>query len=78
MGTTAIKTCEPGIPGPHHWVIEEAQGPTSSGTCQLCGDVRDHTNSVEGGDYKAAGVILFAAAQHDKEEVPPSRGWHEK
>ena len=25
----------------HHWTIDEAQGPTSAGRCQNCGERRD-------------------------------------
>lgn len=31
----------------HHWVIESPNGPTSSGTCKNCGDIRDFRNSSE-------------------------------
>jgi len=30
----------------HHWVIEPARGPLSTGKCQICGEVREFTNSI--------------------------------
>ncbi|MGE0599692.1 MAG: hypothetical protein AB7J35_11525 [Dehalococcoidia bacterium] len=29
----------------HHWVIEEAKGPTSPGRCVACGAVREFRNA---------------------------------
>ena len=31
----------------HHWVIETAKGPKSEGTCQICGEVKKFSNSIE-------------------------------
>ena len=31
----------------HHWLIESPNGPTSKGTCRLCGAVREFKNSVQ-------------------------------
>ena len=31
----------------HHWLIQAADGPTSSGVCRICGEVRDFNNYVE-------------------------------
>jgi len=33
-------------PCTHHWAIEEAQGPTSLGTCRHCGETRTTNNST--------------------------------
>ena len=30
----------------HHWIIDSANGPTSRGTCKLCQQIRDFTNSI--------------------------------
>jgi hypothetical protein len=30
----------------HHWLIEEANGPTSRGVCKFCGATHTFTNSV--------------------------------
>ena len=34
----------------HHWVIEEANGPTSPGTCQRCGETKEFQNSTPSGN----------------------------
>ena len=31
----------------HHWIIAPAQGPTSSGTCQICHEGREFQNSSD-------------------------------
>ena len=31
----------------HHWIIETATGSVSKGTCQLCGEERGFSNSVQ-------------------------------
>jgi hypothetical protein len=31
----------------HHWLIEEAAGPTSKGRCKSCGAERDFSNSPQ-------------------------------
>ena len=41
----------------HHWAIQPATGPVSSGVCQVCGEVRELKNYVEAstwGDDKGA------------------------
>ena len=41
----------------HHWAIQPATGPVSSGVCQICGEVREFKNYVEAstwGDDKGA------------------------
>ena len=30
----------------HHWLIEPADGPTSNGSCQRCGETKEFTNSL--------------------------------
>ena len=30
----------------HHWLLEEATGPTSLGRCKLCGEEKTFLNSV--------------------------------
>ena len=42
----------------HHWVIQPADGPISSGSCQVCGEIREFKNYVESatwGEVRAAG-----------------------
>ena len=31
----------------HHWVIQAADGPTSSGVCRVCGEAKEFNNYVE-------------------------------
>ena len=31
----------------HHWVIQPADGPSSNGSCQVCGETREFKNYVE-------------------------------
>jgi len=35
-----LDTCQ------HHWIIESPNGPTSGGTCKICGTVREFKNSM--------------------------------
>ena len=35
----------------HHWIIGDADGPTSSGKCKLCGVQRDFMNYFEGSTW---------------------------
>ena len=35
----------------HHWVIEEASGPLSSGRCKRCGAVKAFKNWLEDSDF---------------------------
>lgn len=37
--------CDPEMTRPHHWIIESANGLTSSGKCKLCDEVRSFKNS---------------------------------
>ena len=42
---------------PHYWVIQQAEGPVSLGTCQICGQEKEFKNYVEAstwGDDRAA------------------------
>ncbi len=36
----------------HHWIIKDAAGPTSQGTCKHCGDTQDFKNDVYTGRTK--------------------------
>jgi hypothetical protein len=31
---------------PHHWVIDAPNGPTSVGTCKMCGERQEFVNSL--------------------------------
>jgi len=39
-----VETCR------HHWLIEPAEGPTSSGVCRFCHEAREFKNSVNKGE----------------------------
>ncbi|MCY4366447.1 MAG: hypothetical protein OXE17_09520 [Chloroflexi bacterium] len=41
IGETDIQECQ------HHWVIQEADGPFSSGFCRLCGALKEFKNYLE-------------------------------
>jgi hypothetical protein len=30
----------------HHWMISQAEGPTSAGRCKLCHEVREFENAI--------------------------------
>ena len=50
----------------HHWVIQPATGPVSSGLCQVCGEIREFKNYVEAstwGDDKGASRTKKAAKE---------------
>lgn len=35
----------------HHWIIEEAQGPTSTGMCRNCGKTKEFKNWLVDSDF---------------------------
>jgi hypothetical protein len=35
----------------HHWLIESPNGPTSQGTCKLCGERAEFRNSMPGSGW---------------------------
>lgn len=35
----------------HHWLIEEANGPSSTGICKRCGEIRAFKNWIEETDF---------------------------
>lgn len=45
----------------HHWFIEEAKGPTSSGRCRLCGDEKEFRNWLLEGDFTTRSEHELAA-----------------
>ncbi len=50
----------------HHWSIQPADGPVSTGVCQVCGEVREFKNYVEAstwGDDKGASRTKKAAKE---------------
>jgi hypothetical protein len=49
----------------HHWVIQPADGPSSNGSCQVCGEIREFKNYVESatwGDSRTTGKGSTATA----------------
>ena len=57
----------------HHWLIQDANGPTSMGICQLCGLVKEFTNSIaEGVDAWTAKLpreVMTARAKTRRDEA---------
>ena len=47
----------------HHWVIDEPNGPTSNGTCKVCGAAREFKNSIQGSGWDRDGRRRRAARQ---------------
>ena len=41
----------------HHWLIDEAKGPTSKGVCKLCGAVAEFRNHAEELEKYSAWVL---------------------
>lgn len=45
-----VVTAPPGCQ--HHWQIASPNGPTSIGTCKLCGEQKEFRNSIPGGGWE--------------------------
>lgn len=45
-GDTSLEVEEEADHG-HHWLIESPNGPTSVGTCKVCGVIREFKNSIQ-------------------------------
>ena len=45
-GDTSLEVEEEAHHG-HHWLIESPNGPTSVGTCKVCGLIREFKNSIQ-------------------------------
>ena len=56
----------------HHWVIETANGPESTGECQKCHEVRGFKNSVESGGWGERGDAAHSTL-FSKPPKPPKR-----
>ncbi|HJO83831.1 MAG: hypothetical protein QGG34_09150 [SAR202 cluster bacterium] len=39
----------------HYWVIDEPNGPTSAGTCKICGQIQEFRNSIQGSGWDRDG-----------------------
>ena len=57
---------------PHHWVIETANGPSSKGVCQICGEDREFQNSIETEPWRQllARQRQNGKADYEKEKQP--------
>ncbi len=42
----------------HHWMIESPNGPTSVGTCKVCGVLREFKNSIQITSWESDGNHL--------------------
>jgi hypothetical protein len=42
----------------HHWMIESPNGPTSIGTCKVCGTLREFKNSIQITSWESDGKNL--------------------
>ena len=45
-GDTSLEVEEEADHG-HHWLIESPNGPTSVGTCKVCGLIREFKNTIQ-------------------------------
>ena len=41
----------------HHWVIDQPNGPTSKGTCKVCGVKEEFRNSMPGSGWDRSGQV---------------------
>ena len=48
----------------HHWVIESPNGPTSTGTCRRCGEIREFKNSIQITSWESEGSHLHRSQNH--------------
>ncbi len=61
----------------HHWVIQPADGPISSGSCQVCGETREFKNYVESatwGDSRTTGKGSSASATTESTSDDEDKG----
>ena len=68
MQTTSLDVSSQEESCSHYWLIESPNGPTSTGECQNCGEVREFKNSIQitswesdGSHHRAHGVSTPAA-----------------
>ena len=56
---------------PHHWLLESPNGPTSMGTCRVCGEVREFKNSIKitAWESRARLKSLPGEAGEDREKI---------
>ncbi len=66
----------------HHWVIQAADGPVSSGSCQICGETREFKNYVESASWgdsrianrNASASTTVESTSDDEDISGPDRG----
>ena len=51
----------------HHWMIDQPSGPTSMGTCKICGESQEFNNSVQGNGWDRGGNSRRAAAARQRQ-----------
>ena len=51
----------------HHWMIDQPNGPTSMGTCKICGVSQEFNNSVQGTGWDRDGGRRRAAAARQRQ-----------
>jgi len=47
----------------HHWVLDQPNGPTSSGRCKHCGTKEEFRNSMQGSGWDRSGQARKAKQQ---------------
>ena len=45
----------------HHWIIESPNGPTSVGSCRICGEIREFKNSIQITSWESEGSHIHRA-----------------
>lgn len=53
----------------HHWVIQPANGPFSSGVCRVCGEARDFKNYIEAGAWGDSRLAAATPSPFPVEEI---------
>ena len=48
----------------HHWVLDQPNGPTSSGRCKHCGTKEEFRNSMQGSGWDRSGQARKAKQQN--------------
>ena len=52
----------------HHWMIDRPNGPTSRGTCTLCGETSEFMNSIPGSGWDRESPQAKRARQARRQE----------
>ena len=53
----------------HHWLIGRPNGPTSMGTCKICGLEQEFKNSIQGSGWDRDGGRRRAAAAAQRKKA---------